>query len=24
LQTWFYNAEAKELCGAYYVYVRRN
>ncbi len=23
LQTWFYDAEGKELCGAYYVYVRR-
>ena len=23
LQTWFYNAAGKELCGAYYVYVRR-
>jgi arylsulfatase A-like enzyme len=23
LQTWFYDGEGKELCGAYYVYVRR-
>lgn len=23
LQTWFYDAGGKELCGAYYVYVRR-
>jgi arylsulfatase A-like enzyme len=23
LQTWFYDAAGKELCGAYYVYVRR-
>jgi hypothetical protein len=23
LQTWFYDAEGKEICGAYYVYVRR-
>ncbi|MDB6028899.1 MAG: N-acetylgalactosamine-4-sulfatase, partial [Verrucomicrobiales bacterium] len=23
LQTWFYNADGKELCGAYYVYVQR-
>ncbi|MBN2578334.1 MAG: arylsulfatase [Pirellulales bacterium] len=23
LQTWFYDADGKELCGAYYVYVRR-
>lgn len=23
LQTWFYDAEGKELCGAFYVYVRR-
>jgi arylsulfatase len=23
LQTWFYDAEGKELCGAYYVYARR-
>jgi arylsulfatase len=22
-QTWFYDADGKELCGAYYVYVRR-
>jgi arylsulfatase len=24
LQTWFYDAEGKELCGAYYVVVKRN
>ncbi|MBN2505729.1 MAG: arylsulfatase [Verrucomicrobia bacterium] len=24
LQTWFYDANGAELCGAYYVYVRRN
>jgi arylsulfatase len=24
LQTWFYDAQDKELCGAYYVYVRRS
>ncbi|MBI5395070.1 MAG: arylsulfatase, partial [Verrucomicrobia bacterium] len=23
LQTWFYDAERRELCGGYYVYVRR-
>ena len=23
LQTWFYDAEGKEICGAYYVYVHR-
>ena len=23
LQTWFYDAAGNELCGAYYVYVRR-
>ena len=23
LQTWFYDAEGKEICGAYYVYVQR-
>ncbi|MBM3888274.1 MAG: arylsulfatase [Verrucomicrobia bacterium] len=23
LQTWFYDADGRELCGAYYVYVRR-
>jgi hypothetical protein len=23
LQTWFYDAQGKELCGAYYAYVRR-
>jgi arylsulfatase len=23
LQTWFYDAEGREICGAYYVYVRR-
>ncbi|MBI4578535.1 MAG: hypothetical protein HY718_02465, partial [Planctomycetes bacterium] len=22
-QTWFYDADGKELCGAYYVYVQR-
>lgn len=24
VQTWFYDADGKELCGAYYVYVRGN
>jgi hypothetical protein len=23
MQTWFYDEQGKELCGAYYVYVRR-
>jgi hypothetical protein len=23
LQTWFYDADGKELCGAYFAYVRR-
>ena len=23
LQTWFYDGDGKELCGAYYIYVRR-
>jgi arylsulfatase len=23
LQSWFYDASGKEVCGAYYVYVRR-
>jgi hypothetical protein len=24
VQTWFYDKDGKELCGAYYVYVHRN
>ena len=23
LQTWFYDKQGRELCGAYYVYVKR-
>jgi hypothetical protein len=23
LQTWFYDADSKEICGAYYVYIHR-